>query len=132
MGEKRAVVNVERAMEVVPQGKVLTFLFLPDGKRNFAEHDREVIGNILATLGGADVSGPIALKEGFGLCVPWVKVGVECWLFIQTLANVCPLCQGAGEYRNEAELEILPERCWVCEGQDVVTDEMPKRPPVLS
>lgn len=116
--DERTILTVDQAVKALPDTRmVFTFLMVPpkieggESRKINAPWTREEIINKFTEVGGADISGNIALRMGFGLCVlhgPGI-------LFIQTAPGVCPLCLGEKKARKH-RLHILKETCWICDG----------------
>lgn len=119
MTTDRTLLTVERAVKALVDAPVVfTFLLVApevEGarpRRIHAPWKREEVINLIEEWGGADVSGDIALRMGYGLCVPHGP-GI---LFIQTVPGICPNCLGEGRVRKHP-LHILKERCDICNGE---------------
>lgn len=115
MGADRIIITVKQAVDSLPDKETLITFIDTGEKRVWAPWKREHIINLLSSFGkeGVDVSGEIALRNGFGVCVFW-RAG---WLFIETKPGFCPRCQGSKHIARDKWDVILPsKRCPVCKG----------------
>ena len=132
MSDKRAVLNAERAINALPDRPTLTaFLLIEEQgrpKRLLDTYKKEMIVNLITSLGGVDVSGDDILQTGFGIGFPIDTPEGSRWFFVETRPDFCPFCQGEKFVRNEVDFEIISEICWVCGGVGrVLTKEIPRR-----
>jgi len=134
VSDKRAVLNVARAINALPEQRLLTVFTPVEGlggstKRILTTISRETAVNIISDLGGVDVSDDDCCRSGFGICFPLMSGGEIRWFFVETRQDFCPFCQGAKTVRNEADFEIVSEECWVCDGVGrILTAPLPQRP----
>ena len=132
MSDKRAILNADKAIAALPERDTLVgFLLVEEGgrpKRLLDLYPMDMIVNLIRSLGGVDVSGETLLRMGFGIGFPVNTPQGSRWFFVETRQNFCPLCQGEKTVRNEAELELVGETCWVCNGVgSLKTDPVPRQ-----
>lgn len=132
MSDRRAIVSAEKAIyALADKEELVCFLLVEENgkpKRVLDIFPKDMIINLLEALGGADVSGDDILRMGFGIGFPIETPQGSRWFFVETRQNFCPLCQGEKTVRNEAELELVGETCWVCNGVgSLKTDPVPRQ-----
>lgn len=132
MSDRRAIVSAEKAIyALADKEELVCFLLVEENgkpKRVLDIFPKDMIINLLEALGGADVSGDDILRMGFGIGFPVDTPQGSRWFFVETRQNFCPLCQGEKTVRNEAELELVGETCWVCNGVgSLKTDPVPRQ-----
>jgi hypothetical protein len=132
MSDRRAIVSAEKAIyALADKEELVCFLLVEENgkpKRVLDIFPKDMIINLLEALGGADVSGETLLRMGFGIGFPVDTPQGSRWFFVETRQNFCPLCQGEKTVRNEAELELVGETCWVCNGVgSLKTDPVPRQ-----